>query len=90
MLLGEDLDQSLVELFVDGQILVIDCGQLLGNSSGQVSEQIDGIVHRVARDDLVAAGCGHEIRMVQCSPLPREQVVKLRRAVAFDLALGHA
>ena len=89
MLAGKYLNKRLVELLVRCNVFVIINGELLGNTSCQVAKLVDHVIHWITRDYLVALIRHHKVGMVECAPLPRDQVIKLCSAFASDSTLGY-
>ena len=58
---GEQINQRDEELLVAIRVQIVDRGELLGDPCGQVSEQVDSVIQRVTRDDLVAVRRRHEV-----------------------------
>lgn len=89
MLAGKYLNKCFIELPVRFNVLVIVDSELLGDTRRQVAKLVDHVIHWITRDYLVALIRRHKVGMVECAPLPRDQVIKLCCAFASDSTLGY-
>ena len=84
MLIGEDIEESLVELAVL-LCLVVDCSELPSDASSKVAKQIHSVVHRVTCDNLIAVVRGYKVRVIARPPFPRQEVEQTRCVLTLDL-----